>query len=88
MKPTLTLEEFRATRTECPDVRPYFGDDGSEQPMPGYLYAGDGGVICLDKEGEPYLIIYNQQWLKPLADLEVILYEEFYIPEICGGRRP
>lgn len=60
-----------------------FGDDGLDKPLPGYEYEGPS-CICLDEAGSPYLVIYNQEWVGDLASLEKILYEEFYLPEICG----
>lgn len=82
----LTLDAFRASRTEQADIRMLFGDDDCEVPLPGYVYDGDAGCICKDPlTGNPYLVIYNMIWTdKPLEELEEILYKEFYLPEICG----
>lgn len=83
MNDILTLEQYRASRKEMPDISYIYGDveDG---PQSGYIYGDDAGCICLDKDGRPYLVIYNQVWRNmPLEELERILYEEFYLPEIC-----
>jgi len=82
----LTLDQFRASRTEQADVRWLSGDEDSNIPLPGFVYGGDAGVILTDTlTGNPYLVIYNMVWdNKPLEELEEILYNEFYLPEICG----
>lgn len=79
MSAKLTLEQFRETREDCDDLIEFMSEPGYR----GYIYDGGSCYICLDEAGEPYLVIYNQQWVdKPLAELEEILYNEFYCVEI------
>jgi hypothetical protein len=84
MANVLTLEEFRASRQDVPDVRMIYGDDDAEEPMPGYEYAGPCCILAGKDGADPLLVIYNQQWTGDLGYLERILYYEFYLPEICG----
>ena len=34
--------------------------------------------------GAFHCVIYNQEWTGTRADMEAVLYREFYLPEICG----
>lgn len=74
----LDLKQFRATRQavdRCPEI---FLEG------PGFIYADRSCSIDLE-DGEPVLHIFQQEWRgKSLAELEYILWEQFYLPEICG----
>lgn len=49
---------------------------------PGYVYAGKSCFIELHGD-KPVLDIFGEQFTGTLEDLEVVLYEQFYLPEIC-----
>jgi len=80
---TLSIEEFRATRTKVEDTNLVVHGWKEDQPAPGYVYAD---LCYINLNGEvPFLTIYNMEYSdRPLEELEEILYREFYLPEICG----
>ena len=82
----MTLEEFRATRTEVEDLGQAFADDqvdNWEEPTAGYIYTFTHGTdearFYIEKhaDGRVYLILERSEWLEPpeqLPLLESLLY--------------
>lgn len=80
----LSLEEFRKTRVEVTDLSVtqwgWIDEEG-----PGYVYADGAAYINIDSnDRKPYLVIGNLQFDRSLEDLEKVLYEEHYLPEVAG----
>jgi hypothetical protein len=82
--PLITLEQFRATRREVPDLSTAICDNGGDlKGQRGFVYAGDVYMSIYDKsdahpERRVGLVLNGWDWLKPesqLPELEEQLYE-------------
>lgn len=94
----LTLEEFRLTRTPCADLRKHpimgnsYPEDDFVEPIRGFLYADESCHIIEDTQRDGIkvydLTICNETYDQPrtpegLAELEEILYKDWYLTEIA-----
>lgn len=84
----LTLEEFRASKIAGLKNAEWCREMGiDEESVNAAEYAG-GTFIFINGENSYSLIITNQEWQSAdLAELEEILYREWYLPECAGVSR-
>jgi hypothetical protein len=84
----LTLEQFRATKVAGLKDAAWCRDMGlDEETVNAAEYAGGTHILILG-ENSYLLVIANQDWLSAdLAELEEILYREWYLPEVAGVPR-
>lgn len=76
----MTLDDFRASRHFCPDMRlavgdlsdPYFDED---EPCPAYIYEGQLVIDVDPYGGLPSVTIGNDSHSGELAELEKELFE-------------
>lgn len=76
----LTFEQFMATRRWTEHLELEVEDEVGR----GYIY--DNCCFIKESNTEWHLTIYNAQWIRPhgeLEELEAILYEEYYVPEVA-----
>lgn len=71
----MTLEQFRATRTECADLGERFGAEYFDKaPRAGFVYAGEA-YIEREPDGSFYVRLYRDDYASNnLAELEARLY--------------
>lgn len=88
-KNPMTLEQFRATKVAGLKDAVWCHNNGlAEDYVNAAEYAG-ATYILIDDENSFSLYIGNQSWASSnLAELEKILYDEWYLPEIAGIERP
>jgi hypothetical protein len=75
MKQIMTIEQFRASRRDCPDLGAFFKDSTLEG-VPGFLYGPTGAETYIEKTGACFVLLLDRDIIKEnsLSTLERRLY--------------